>query len=72
MKKIIATTLAALMLAGVALGGAVETASAAPYSMHMQFPTVHHSKHWHQHMVCTVKWRHHHKVRVCFWVPSHR
>ena len=72
MKKTIALTLATLMLAAVAVGGTVETASAAHYGMH---PSMHvvvkHPKHWHQHLVCTTKWRHHHKVKLCIWVPNH-
>ena len=72
MKKIVATTLAALMLAAVSVGGTIETASAAPYSMHPNFHVViKHPKHWHEHLVCTTHWRHHHKVKVCYWVPNH-
>jgi hypothetical protein len=32
---------------------------------------VKHHKHWHQHLWCKTKWRHHHKVKVCIWVPNH-
>ena len=72
MNKFIAGILAALMVAGLS-AGATSPASAASYSMH---PTakviVHHSKHWRQHLWCKTKWRHHHKVKVCIWVPNHR
>jgi len=73
MRKTIAAALAALMLAGMS-AAAVTPASAATlsYSMH---PTVKivvkHHKHWHQHLFCKTKWRHHHKVKVCIWVPNH-
>ena len=77
MKKLIATTLAALMLGSVAVGTAVQPAAAASYSysVHIGTPMHHkHHKHWHpRHRVCVVHWRHHHtvKVRVCYWVPGH-
>jgi hypothetical protein len=72
MKKFVAATLAVMMLSGIS-SGAISPAAAAPYSVH---PTVkvmiHHSKHWRQHLWCKTKWRHHHKVKVCIWVPDHR
>lgn len=79
MKKIIAAALAALMLGGMS-AGAIAPASAAPYTIHptmtySMHPTVkvvvHHSKHWHMHLWCKTKWRHHHKVKICIWVPNH-
>jgi len=77
MKKTIATTLAALTLAAVSIGVA-QPAAAAPYYPH--YPSMHpsmhvvfkHPKHWHQHLLCTTKWRHHHKVTFCVWVPNHK
>lgn len=76
MKKTIATTLAALMLAAVT-AGAAQPADAATYMTHPSMHTtvkvvIKHPKHRHQHLVCTTHWRHHHKVRVCFWVPNHK
>jgi Spy/CpxP family protein refolding chaperone len=73
MKKTIAAALAAVMLTGMS-AAVVTPASAAGYSYSMH-PTVKivvkHKKHWHQHLWCKTKWRHHHKVRVCIWVPNH-
>lgn len=71
MKKAIATTLAALLLAGVSVGAAVQPAAAIPYSMHPVYPIVVHHRHHHRHVVCVTHWRHHHKVKFCYWVPSH-
>ena len=74
MKKIIGTTLAALMLAAISAGGMAAPAAAAPYHsmtpMHQM--AKHHSKHWHQHLVCKTNWHHHKRVKLCFWVPNHR
>lgn len=76
MKKTIAATLAALMFGAVSIGAAAP-AAAATYTMHPTFhPTVKivvkkHPKHWHQHLWCKTVWRHHHKVKVCIWVPNH-
>ena len=76
MKKTIGATLAALMLTGMS-AAAVTPASAATmsYSMHptvkVVVSTKHHHKHWKQHLWCKTKWRHHHKVKVCIWVPNH-
>jgi hypothetical protein len=70
MKKIIATTLATLMIAAVSVGGA----TAAPnHSMYPSHPIVsqHHPRHWHQHLVCKTVWHHHHKAKACMWVPNH-
>jgi|SwirhisoilCB2_FD_contig_31_26362923_length_273_multi_2_in_0_out_0_1 hypothetical protein len=73
MKKIIATTLAALMLASVSVGVAVQPAAAISYTVHIGSPMMHkHHKHWHpRHRICITHWRHHHPVRVCYWVPGH-
>ena len=73
MKRIIATTLTALMLAGVAAGGSLQTASAAPFHplIHAIVSMSTHHKHWHEHQVCKRTWHHHHKVTVCYWVPNH-
>jgi len=71
MKKFLATTMAALMLCGVAVGSATPT-SAASYSVQITTKPMatHHHKHWHQHLWCKTKWRHHHKIKVCIWVPN--
>ena len=68
MKKIFAVAIAALMLGGFS-AATVTPASAASLSFHVG--SKHHSKHWHQHLVCKTHWRHHHKSTVCFWVPNH-
>jgi hypothetical protein len=72
MKKIIATAIAGLMLCGVSTG-VTTPADAASYSVHITSGTSmhhHHGKHWRQHLVCKTKWRHHHKIKVCIWVPN--
>ncbi len=78
MKKTIAAALAVLMLGGLSVG-AVTPAEAASVSVHVSAGVhpagkviVRHHKHWRQHLVCKTKWRHHHRVKVCFWVPNHR
>ena len=73
MKKIIGTTLAALMLATVSVGVVAAPAVAAPYhSMNSMHPMAKkHPKHWHEHFVCKTSWHHHKKVKLCMWVPNH-
>jgi hypothetical protein len=64
MKKLLATTVAALLLTGVSVGSSVAPAAAAPYHSHHSY----HSRHHHPHLVCGTHWHHHHKVRVCYLV----
>ena len=68
MKKTIATTLAALLIAGIS-AGAAEPAAAAYFPPHPPI-MIKHPKHWHEHFVCVTHWRHGHKTKVCFWVPN--
>lgn len=63
MKKAIATTIAAAMLAGLSFGVASAPASAAT-------AVVKHPAHWHMHQVCTTHMHNHHKVKVCHWVKN--
>jgi len=61
------------MFAGVAAGMTTPASAATyTYSVHPSIHvTIHHPRHWRQHLFCKTHWRHHHKVRVCIWVPDH-
>jgi hypothetical protein len=76
MSKAIATTVAALMLAGLSFGAGVAPAAAAPMyqPMHPVHPSImiRHAPHWHQHKVCKTRVNHHHRVTVCTWVGNGR
>jgi hypothetical protein len=69
MNKVIATTVAALMLAGLSFGATVP-AMAASHPVHHVAVVAHHSAHWHMHQRCKTVLRHHHHVKVCTWVKN--
>ena len=72
MKKTIATAMATLLLCGMS-AAIVSPANAASYTVHISSKkpvAMHHHRHWHQHLWCKTTWRHHHKVKVCVWVPD--
>jgi Spy/CpxP family protein refolding chaperone len=76
MSKAIATTVAALMLAGLSFSAGVAPAAAA--QMFQPMHPVHspimvrHAPHWHQHKVCETQVHHHHRVTVCTWAGNGR
>jgi len=69
MNKVIATTIAALMLAGLSVGATVP-AMAASAPVHHAAVVTHHGAHWHMHRHCKTELRHHHHVKVCTWVKN--